>query len=260
MAATAVKPPAQQPIDKELRDALQVVAPGELIEHLNLLVYGEAGAGKTHLAGTAADDPRTSPVLFLDVEGGITTLRKKSQIDVVSVRSIQQVEDVYNKLYSSIKDGKMYYKTVVAADSLTELADLDMRTIMKQAYNANPDRVDVDVPSPREWGKNRAHIRAIVRGFRDLPCHVIFTAQLGTLQEEGQPNKNHPGFAGKLKTEVPGFCDIVGFLRVDNSQGVIERTLQIQGTKRVVAKDRTSALGDILTDPTIPMMWDLVSS
>ena len=156
------------------------------------------------------------------------------------IRSMKELENLYNTLFKSISDGKMYYKTV-AIDSLSELADLDMRDIMKDAYSRNPDKVDKDVPSQREWGKSRAHMRTIVRAFRDLPCHVIYTAQVATLQEEGQPTKYFPGFSGKLRTEIPGFMDVVGYLTTEVDQGVVVRKLQVQGTRRVVAKDRTSS-------------------
>ena len=242
-----------------LRAKLQVASPSEFVTWLNLLIYGDPGAGKTYLGGTAEDDARTRPVLVIDIEGGTTTLRGWPGIDVVPVRSMPELEKLHGELYHSIKDGKIHYKTLMI-DSLPELADLDMRFIMKEAYSRNPEKVDKDVPSQREWGKSRVHIRAIVRAFRDLPCNTIFTAQVGMQQEEGQPTKYFPGFAGKLRTEVPGFCDIVGFLQPEIdpiTKGVVRR-LQVQGTKRVVAKDRTSALGGVVVDPTIPMLWDLI--
>jgi hypothetical protein len=246
--------------DNELRASLEVRPPSEVVEFLNFLVYGPPGAGKTWLAGTAEDDSRTSPVLFVDIEGGAATIRNRQGIDIPSaIKSIQEMEALYNKLWKSIDKGKLYYKTVVV-DSLSELTDVDMRSIMKEAYQRNPDKVDKDVPSQREWGKARSHMRTIVRAFRDLPCNVIFTAQLATVQEEGQPTLNQPGFAGKLRTELPGFMDVVGYLYADVQGEVITRKLQVQGTRRVVAKDRTSTLGSVLENPTIPMMFDLIHS
>jgi phage nucleotide-binding protein len=246
-----------------LRDSLQVKPPSEVIDWINALIYGEPGTGKTHLVGTADDDPRTSPVLIADVEGGVITIRHRQDIDVVSVRSLKALEDLYNTLYKSIdpKTNTIHYKTV-AIDSLTELADLDMRTIMREAYGRNPTNIDIDVPSPREWGKTRNHIRTIVRAFRDLPCHVIFTAHVGSMSDEGMPTKYFPGFSGKLRTEVAGFMDIVGYLTAKvqqvDGEGVIVRSLQVAGTNRVVAKDRTSALGDVVVNPTIPKLWDMI--
>ena len=249
---------------QELRDKL-VVQPPHSIEWVNGLVYSEPGAGKTWLLGTAEDHADTSPVLILDVEGGLTTLRHRKGIDTKPVRSMKEVEDTFNTLYKSIKTdpktGKrsMYYKTV-GIDQLTELAALDMRTIMNEAWSRNPDKIDKDVPSPREWGKCREHIRMIVRSFRDLPCNVIFTASLGKTQEEGQPTKYFPGFAGQLSIDVPGFMDIVGYMSTETQGDVVIRYMQLQQTRRVTAKDRTSALGARLENPSIPLMWDLIKN
>jgi phage nucleotide-binding protein len=246
---------------KQLREALQVAPPDEIVRFLNLFVYGESGVGKTYLGGTAADDPKTSPVLFIDVEGGVTTIKERRDVDVVTVRSMKQLENVATKLGASVKDGRVYYGTVVI-DSLTELADLDMRVVMKDAYNKSPDKVDIDVPSPREWGKVRNHIRIIVRYFKDLPVHVVWTGHVGIQeadQDKGIPRKFFPGFAGKLSREIPGFMDIVGYYsQKSNNEGVIIRSLQLQGTDRVIAKDRTKALGQMIQDPTIPSIWETI--
>ena len=246
---------------QELREALQVAPPDEVIRWLNLFVYGESGVGKTFLSGTAADDKRTSPVLFIDAEGGITTIKERKDIDVVTVRSMKQLEKVATQLGASVKAGKLYYSTIVV-DSLTELADLDMRDVMREAYNRSPDKVDIDVPSPREWGKVRNHIRIIVRYFKDLPCHVIWTGHLSVQEadpDKGIPRKYYPGFAGKLAREIPGFMDIVGYYsQKSTNEGVIIRSLQLQGTDRVIAKDRTKVLGQLIQDPTVPMIWDMI--
>lgn len=247
-----------------IRELLQVKSPSEVVEYLNVLVYGEAGAGKTYFGGTADDDERTKPLLVFDVEGGLATLRRRSGVDVTPpIRSLKDFTNKYNELYRSIdkETGQLYYKTLMI-DSLTELTALDMRSIMDEAYNKNPETVDKDVPSPREWGKAREHMRTIVRALRDLPCNIVFTAALGSHTEENTNiTRFYPAFAGKLRADIPGFVDIVGYLYADNSGGGdVVRRLQVTGTRRVVAKDRTSALGDVVENPTIPMLWDLINA
>lgn len=253
--------------EEELAASLQISPLEDIDDWINALFYGDPGSGKTHLLGTAADLLATAPVVIFDIEGGLKTLRKfenKANIKRKKVRSMRELENGYNEMYKAIQtreDGSQFIPGVntVGVDSLTELTDLDMRTIMDDAYNRNPDKVDKDVPSQREWGKARAHIRKIVRAFRDLPCNVIMTAHVGTLQEEGQPTKYFPGFAGKLRTEVPGFFDIVGYLSTKNEGGSIVRQLQVLGTNRVVAKDRSGALGDMLFNPTVSEIWTKIN-
>ena len=137
-----------------------------------MLLYGDPGVGKTHLCGTAMDHPETAPVLYLDVDGGVTTLRNVK----IGRESCTQIDDpnpetpginqIYEKLFASITKDEQgnqrveHYKTVVI-DRLDELADVDMRYIMRAAYQRNPDKVDIDVPSPREYGINRSHIASL---------------------------------------------------------------------------------------------------
>lgn len=205
------------------------------------------------MCGTAQDHPLTSPVLIIDVEGGVTTLRKRKDIDVKRIKTIDQFVKVVNTLYES----PGYYKTV-CLDSLTELQRLDMKECMQEAHDRNPNR-NPDEPSQREWTINGNHVRNFVRALRDLECNTIITA---LSQSERDPSSNvlliSPSVPGKLRNEVPGFMDIVGFLRAEVEGGEVVRRLQIAKTERVIAKDRTGELEDLIVNPTIPDMWDRI--
>lgn len=224
------------------------------IEFLNMLVYGEFGVGKTYLCGTAQDHPKTGPILLLDAEGGTVTLRHRKDIDVVQPRTLEDISKIHEQLRVN-NDG--YYKTVVI-DSLTELADLDMREVMRKMHQARPDR-DPDVADKREWGIVRTHMRRIVRAFKDLPMNTIMTALL--LQDKDDITGKttfYPSLSGKMRTEIPGFFDVVGYMssQVDGEETI--RRIQFLKTDKVTAKDRTSSFGSYLENPTIPMMFDLL--
>lgn len=219
---------------------------------MNSLFYGDPGSGKTHLLGTAQDHPLTSPVLIIDCEAGVTTLRKRKDIDVKTIRSISELVGVHKELY----DNPGYYKSV-GLDSLTELQRLDMIECMLEAYDRNPNR-NKDEPSQREWTISGHHIRRIVRGFRDLPCHTFITALAATERDSNNVQQIFPSIPGKLKTEVPGFLDIVGYLRAVNEGNEIVRKMQFANTERVIAKDRTGELEGLMENPTIPEMFELI--
>lgn len=255
--ATAVK---ESVAKTSIRELLDVKAPAESIEWLNLLIYGEPGAGKTYLCGTAQDHPDTKPILIIDVEGGTITLRRKRDVDVKQVRTMKDIEDIHSSLR---KDIDQYYKTVII-DSLTELQKLDMRTVQQEEYNRQPEKTDIYVPSQRAWGKSGERVRMIVRAFRDLPCNTIVTCLMAYEKDEKTNITTYfPSVPGKLRSELPGFFDVVGYLRAveergENNETVIRRVLQTAKTSRVIAKDRTGALPDVLNDPTIPLIWDLI--
>ena len=239
-------------VAEEIRDELGVKPPDELISWLNVLIYGEPGVGKTWLCGTADDDKATSPVLFMDVEGGVTTLRKRTGLDVVSVRNMTQIVEIHRKLH----ENPGYYKTVVI-DSLTELQKLDMREIMKEASGRNPNQ-DEDVPSMREWGKSGERIRRVVRAYRDLPLNTIFTAHTIIDKDANNATIYSPSLPGKLRAELPGFLDIVGFMYTFIEDDNTIRRVQFQKTKTVTAKDRTDELGPYLDNTSIPFIWNMI--
>lgn len=236
-----------------IRENLEVSPPDEISPYLSILPFGAPGAGKTVLAGTADDSPLTSPVIFADIEGGTRSIRKRKGIDVVRIRATEELVDLHTKLLTE-NDG--YYKTFVL-DSLTELQKLDMVGIMKELVSRRPD-MDPNVPSQREWGISIERMRKIVRAFRDLPMNTIFTC--GVLRE--QDNNNNvtymPSLPGKLKMEIAGFVDVVGYMTASVDDGVSVRRIQFQQTQKVIAKDRTASLGDIVDNPTIPMLWELM--
>jgi len=239
----------------DIRERLQVESPSAS-EWVNLFLFGDTGVGKTHFLGTAADCEATRPLLILDAEGGLATIRHRSDVDVKRVRTIQEIQDIHNELFM-YNDG--YYKCV-GIDSITEVQDLDMRMIMRETKlkAKNPDNVDIDVPSPREWGKSRNHIRTIVRAFRDLPMHCIITSLHSEVSEEGRPDRLQPNLPGKQRVEIPGFMDIVGYYFKEEAN---LRRLQFAGTKRIPkAKTRYAELGDSIDNPTVSILWEKLNA
>lgn len=237
--------PAQvTPIRPDLATKIGAVPIEEYAEYFSILPYGESGVGKTHFIGTCSEHPALSPVLLLDTEGGRQTLRGLRNVEYVRVKRRSDLVKIQNELFKA--DGG-HYKTV-AIDSISEVQDVDIREIMHAVKKADSDR-DEEVPSPREWGIARWHMRDIVRSFRDLPVHTIFTAHDLYEEKEGKAPKIKPNLPGKLGAEIPGFVSIVGYYRKEGNN----RKLQLQGTQKVLAKTRFRELGGLLEDDEINM-------
>ena len=81
---------------------------------LKVLVYGQAGAGKTHLIRTLPDP------IILSAEGGLLSLQD-CNIPYVEVNGIGELGEVYQWLAQS--DEAKRYKSV-ALDSISEIAEV----------------------------------------------------------------------------------------------------------------------------------------
>jgi len=228
--------------------------------HFNMLIYGRSGTGKTYLAGSAYAVPEMRRVLYIDIEGGVLTLRKEFPgVERVRISSWKEMQRVYDALYA----GGHGFQTVIL-DSLTEIQKFNMDEIMRRLIESNEAR-DEDVPSLREWGKNLEQIRRFVRAFRDLPLNVIFTA----LEREDMDRLKRPiklpSLSGKMAQEVAAFLDIVLYYNIKevNEGGETKqvRVLQSQATESVVAKDRSGLLPPALIIPdqgTMEPLFDLI--
>lgn len=233
------------------------VSSPDLWEWINLLVYGEPGVGKTRLAGSASKVPQMSPVLLMDFEGGTLSLADDySDVNVVRLQSWTAVDRLYGALYD-----KNPYRTIVC-DSLSETQKFSMSQIMRDVVAKDSDR-DPDIASLREWGKNGEQIRRLVRAFRDLPCHTIFTCLVSEDRDERTNSwKTRPGLPGKLKGEVAGYVDIVMFMYKKEVGKLSEREIKTlaltEGTERQVAKDRSGKLPAIMESPTMAQIYQLI--
>lgn len=247
----------------------QILSPGQLAglqietvaqrsQFLNCMIYGDSGIGKTTLAGSASVVRGMAPVLLIDVEGGTESLRNPyPNVEVVRVKSIDQFQDVYNALYK----GDHKYKTTII-DSGTEVQRFGMTEIMRELIERRPD-LDPDVPGMREYGKSLNQMRKIVRGFRDLEMHTIFTALNGSFKDERTGlTMMQPSFTGQFAREVPALLDIVMYYYVktveENGERTLKRLLLTKKTDSQVAKDRTNKLPMIIEDPTMQIIYDLV--
>lgn len=241
----------------------------EITKHLNLLAYGEPDTGKTYLAGTMQDHPDLSPVLHLGFEKGLLSVAYRKNYEAKEIRTIAELESVVGLLQDDCRSAKPHYKGLII-DNATELQSLDIDTVMQEAKKlaiakSRGETVDIDVPSPREWGKIGKRLRRCVISLRDLPLHTVWTAWRGEYTDEATDiTRYFPKLSGFMKSEFSGYFDIVGYMQKENKKvegkEVPFVTMQVSGTKRVKAKwrNKPEEVPGILEMPTMPMIWEYV--
>lgn len=195
---------------------------------IKVLVYGQAGAGKTCLCATTPDHTRT---IILSAEAGLLSIAG-ADIAVIEIKSIQDLMDAYGWL-TQTEQGRSY--EWICLDSISEMGEVILNTAKKQ------------VKDPRQaYGEMQEKVEDLVRAFRDLPRNVYFTAKLESYQDDTGVVRYQPALPGKkLGQALPYFFDEVFFLRVEkDAEGNSVRYLQTVPDIKYHAKDRSGRLAE----------------
>lgn len=190
---------------------------------VKMLVYGQAGAGKTRLISTLPN-----PVI-LSAESGLLSLAGTS-IPYIQIDSMDTLTEAYTWLTDSA-EAKAF--ETVCIDSISEVAEVCLATEKLRSKD------------PRQaYGEMQTLMASAIRSFRDLPKHVYMSAKLDKSSDEMGRVLYSPSMPGQKSGQaIPYQFDLVLALRVEkDSEGVSQRALMTQSDGLWQAKDRSGRL------------------
>jgi|TARA_R110000765_G_scaffold25818_2_gene63320 phage nucleotide-binding protein len=201
--------------------SIQLKSTGDIhAKGLKVLVYGQAGSGKTTLTKTLP-----KPVV-LSAEDGLLSL-KDDNIPFIEIKNIGDLHDAY----SWLKDSDEFQSVVL--DSISEIAEVVL---------AHEKKVNKD--GRAAYGEMDVQLSEIIRAFRDLNMHVLMTAKLEKQQDEMGRMLYFPSLPGnKTAQKLPYFFDEVLALRIEkDEEGKTQRALMCDSDGLWLAKDRSGKL------------------
>lgn len=191
---------------------------------VKVLVYGQAGAGKTSLITTLPNP------IVLSAEGGLLSIQD-ANLPYLEIGNMETLKEAYEWLQGS-SEAKSFES--VALDSISEIAEVVLNYEKKVAKD------------PRQaYGSMQEQMADIIRAFRDLPNrHVYMSAKLEKTQDEMGRVLYAPSMPGnKTGQALPYFFDEVLALRVEkDAEGVTQRALMCDSDGLWLAKDRSGKL------------------
>lgn len=205
--------------------AINVKTTGSLAANgVKVLVYGQAGAGKTSLIKTLP-----SPIV-LSAEGGLLSIQD-ADLPFIEISDMETLREAYTWL-TQADEAKAFQS--VALDSISEIAEV----VLNAEKKATKD--------PRQaYGAMQEQMADIIRAFRDLPGrHVYMSAKLEKTQDEMGRVLYAPSMPGnKTGQALPYFFDEVLALRVEkDSENNTQRALMCDSDGLWLAKDRSGKL------------------
>lgn len=243
--------------------------------YLKMLLYGDAGSGKTTLAASAHLIPEMQPVLYATAEGGLITLKKPEHEGVYDDMDVYELTDQtqdsnavlakVEALYDYVQKHK--YRTVVI-DTLSEIQRYGLMFVSKnkgdwKGIYRNPQQITLP-----QYGMNKMQTDTLIRAFRDLPMHVIMTshAKRAHLDTDGH-DYVVPNLTGQQWIDTLATFDIVWFLstraafanlnEISPEEGGVAYRILTKSWDNVKAKDRLFTLPAIF-DVTGKKLADIV--
>ncbi len=195
---------------------------------VNIMVYGQAGMGKSTLALSA---PKP---LLLDFDNGVKRINMAhlDGVDTVQVSSWQDVQTV-------LKEDLSAYQTIVV-DTIGKMIDY---IITYKCGNRQPQVQD--------WTGINAEFSWLTRTLSSLNKHVVFVAHRDT-RKEGDSTVFIPSLREKNYNSIVTELDLLGYLEMKSDRGVQKRTITFDPTNRNDGKNTCS----LPSEMAIPAVLD----
>ena len=196
---------------------------GAAADGVKVLVYGQAGSGKTTLIGSLPDP------LIISAEAGLLSLADLD-IPFIEISDMASLREAYS--YVASKECSQFQS--IAIDSISEIAEV----VLSHEKKNNKD--------PRAaYGEMQTQMTDLIRAFRDLSGkNVYMSAKMEKVQDESGRILYGPSMPGKLLPQsLPYFFDEVLALRVEKDEdGKPTRALMCDSDGLWSAKDRSGKL------------------
>ncbi|MBQ9093324.1 MAG: ATP-binding protein [Prevotella sp.] len=179
--------------------------------NVKMMVYGQAGMGKTTLALSAP-----SPLL-LDFDNGVKRVNN-AHLAEVGIVQISNWQEVMTLLTTEV--GELAPFETIVVDTIGKMMDFII------AYRCGGRN-----PRVQDWGVINSDFKWFVNALSGLNKHIIFVAHRDT-RKEGDDTVFVPALREKSYNSIVTELDLLGYLEMKNENGVQKRSITFDPTSR----------------------------
>lgn len=198
--------------------------------NVKMMVYGQAGMGKTTLALSAPS------ALLLDFDNGVKRVNNAHLDDSIGIVQIQNWQEVVQLLTQEQADLQPFETIVV--DTIGKMMDF---IIAYRCAGRNPRLQD--------WGTINNDFKWFVASLSQLNKHIIFVAHRDS-RKEGDDTVFIPALREKNYNSIVTELDLLGYVEMKNENGFQKRTITFDPTSRNDGKN-TCQLPGVMVIPNI---------
>ena len=179
--------------------------------NVKMMVYGQAGMGKTTLALSAP-----SPLL-LDFDNGVKRVNNAhlAEVGIVQITNWQEVMTLL-----TTEAGELAPFETIVVDTIGKMMDFII------AYRCGGRN-----PRVQDWGVINSDFKWLVNALSGLNKHIIFVAHRDT-RKEGDDTVFVPALREKSYNSIVTELDLLGYLEMKNENGVQKRSITFDPTSR----------------------------
>lgn len=240
-------------------------------DQLKVLYYGAQGTWKTtHMARLA----HLGRVIYINAEAGLKRLPlRKLGVPLDRITPVKCLDyDEYDALYWQVKanledhePGDPARIVGVNMDSFTEIQKALVGNVVGKRVDKatragkTGEAIDPFFTDRDDYGKMTEQCRLLTRRFRDLPCHVGFSA-LEKRMVEGDGVKMMPALTPAFTTDLMGYVDMVCYTNVvSHEDGRTEGLGVFRPVGKYAGKDRYGVTPIVMADPSMDRLVGLIN-
>ena len=172
-------------------------------QFIKALFCGEPGSGKTLISSTFPNP------FYASAEGGLMSIADRGipYVDIRHSDELVQVRAVLAQEDPATREKLLGFPVdTVVVDTIDEVQNLLIRERLDSEHKVAMQLQD--------WGWLGEQMKALIRGFRNLPMNVVFTCHLKEVNDGDSGSVSYkPMLSGQMGDAIPGYVDLALVLK-----------------------------------------------